>query len=119
LDKLTGRATKICFDDFRSEPIAIEEGLDQGCALLVILYNIYNSAALEVPKEGRAMDEAGLLKANGPKPLGTRETTDKEWAKRRAESKEDEVKVFTDGSGYGGEIGAAAVRVRRCSVYWS
>jgi hypothetical protein len=112
LDKLTGRATKICFDDFRSEPIAIEEGL-------VILYNIYNSAALEVPKEGRAMDEAGLLKANGPKPLGTRETTDKEWAKRRAESKEDEVKVFTDGSGYGGEIGAAAVRVRRCSVYWS
>jgi ribonuclease HI len=49
-EKFTGRATNICFDDFRSCLHSIEAGLDQGCPLSPLLYIVYNSPLLEVPK---------------------------------------------------------------------
>jgi hypothetical protein len=50
-EKLKGRATRICFDDFQSEPINIGAGLDQGCALSGILYTVYNAPVIEIPKK--------------------------------------------------------------------
>jgi ribonuclease HI len=56
-EKLKGRATVIRFDDFRSLPFAILAGLDQGCALSVTLYNIYNAPLIEIPRPLRSNNE--------------------------------------------------------------
>jgi Reverse transcriptase (RNA-dependent DNA polymerase) len=56
-EKLSGRATTICFDDFCSQTLSILAGLDQGCPLSPTLYNIYNATLLEVAKPGWAKDE--------------------------------------------------------------
>ena len=47
-EKLTHRSTMISFDDYESPPLAITNGIDQGCPLSVILYLIYNSGLLHV-----------------------------------------------------------------------
>jgi ribonuclease HI len=59
-EKLTGRETVICFDDYRSDPIGIDAGLDQGCSLSGSLYGIYNAPLVEVPKPGRAREEISV-----------------------------------------------------------
>jgi hypothetical protein len=42
--KFTGRRTNMVFDRYRSPvPLAIDAGLDQGCPLSGILYNLYNA----------------------------------------------------------------------------
>jgi hypothetical protein len=46
-DKMKGRETVITFDDFKSEPIAVDNGLDQGCNLLMFVYRFYNTAQIE------------------------------------------------------------------------
>jgi hypothetical protein len=45
---LTGRCTKLKFDDFVSESIAILNGIGQGDPLSMILYILYNSDLLEI-----------------------------------------------------------------------
>jgi hypothetical protein len=56
-EKFTGRATNICFDDFRSVLHDITAGLDQGCPLSPLLYIVYNSPLLEVPKPNTTQKE--------------------------------------------------------------
>jgi hypothetical protein len=46
--KLDGRRTTLVFDNYRSRPLAITAGLDQGCPLSGILYNFYNAALGEL-----------------------------------------------------------------------
>ena len=46
-DKMTGRETVIKFDDFKSEPIAVNSGLDQGCNLSMFVYRFYNTSQIE------------------------------------------------------------------------
>jgi ribonuclease HI len=48
-EKLTGRSTNICFDDYRSDAYEIMAGLDQGCPLSPLLYIVYNSPLVECP----------------------------------------------------------------------
>src|SRR5271154_5119418 len=55
--KLENRTTNICFDDYRSHPMNILAGLDQGCALSPTLYNIYNSPLVEIPDPARKRQE--------------------------------------------------------------
>jgi len=45
---LTGRMTKLQFDDFASELMAVDNGIGQGDPLLMILYIIYNADLLEI-----------------------------------------------------------------------
>ncbi|GJF00464.1 RNA-directed DNA polymerase from mobile element jockey [Phanerochaete sordida] len=44
---MSGRRTKLLFDDFESAPFDTFTGLDQGCPLSVILYQFYNSPLLD------------------------------------------------------------------------
>jgi len=46
-DKMMGRETVIKFDDYESEPIAVNNGLDQGCNLSMFLYRFYNASQIE------------------------------------------------------------------------
>ncbi|CDO68069.1 hypothetical protein BN946_scf184347.g6 [Trametes cinnabarina] len=45
--KLTGRRTRLLFDDYVSDPFDIASGIDQGCPLSVILYAFYNSDLID------------------------------------------------------------------------
>ena len=45
---LTGRNTRLSFDDFMSEPIAINNGNNQGCPLSMLFYAFYNTGILEL-----------------------------------------------------------------------
>ncbi|CDO73528.1 hypothetical protein BN946_scf185013.g163 [Trametes cinnabarina] len=45
--KLTGRRTRLRFDDYTSDLFDIESGIDQGCPLSVILYAFYNSDLID------------------------------------------------------------------------
>ena len=45
---LTGRRTRLSFDDFLSDPIAINKGNNQGCPLSMIYYTFYNAGLLEI-----------------------------------------------------------------------
>jgi len=47
LDKMTARETIIAFDDYRSEPIPVNNGLDQGCNLSMYGYRFYNASQIE------------------------------------------------------------------------
>jgi len=46
-DKMSGRETVISFDDFKSEPIPVNSGLDQGCNLSMFFYRFYNARQIE------------------------------------------------------------------------
>ena len=47
LNKMTGRETVITFDDYTSDPIPVDNGLDQGCNLLMYRYRFYNASQIE------------------------------------------------------------------------
>lgn len=59
--KMTGRRTIICFDDFKSEPIAVNNGLDQGCTLSMYLYNHYNVGQVDGSKGRRGEIGGGFV----------------------------------------------------------
>ena len=44
---LTGRSTRLRFDDFISDPIDINNGTTQGCPLSMIFYAFYNASLIE------------------------------------------------------------------------
>ncbi|QRV96542.1 Reverse transcriptase from transposon X-element protein [Ceratobasidium sp. AG-Ba] len=43
----------LCFDDFVSEPLAIRNGIDQGCPLSVIFYLLYNAPLIRIADPDR------------------------------------------------------------------
>ena len=47
---LTGRSTKLQFDDYLSESIALENGIEQGDPLSMIAYLFYNADILDLPR---------------------------------------------------------------------
>jgi len=47
LEKMTGRETVISFDDFKSMPIPVKSGLDQGCNLSGFNYRCYNASQIK------------------------------------------------------------------------
>ena len=47
LDKMTAQETIIAFDNYRSEPIPVNNGLDQGCNLSMYSYRFYNASQIE------------------------------------------------------------------------
>jgi hypothetical protein len=47
LDKMSGRETIIAFDDYKSELIPVDNGLDQGCNLAMYRYQFYNASQIE------------------------------------------------------------------------
>jgi len=47
LDKMSGRETIIAFNDFKSDPIPVNNGLDQGCNLSMYGYRFYNASQIE------------------------------------------------------------------------
>lgn len=49
---LSDRSTRIKFDDYISDPIAIRNGIGQGDPLSMILYLFYNADLFEIPKRG-------------------------------------------------------------------
>lgn len=65
--KLTGRKTRLLFDDHASERFDIASGIDQGCPLSVILYAFYNSDLIDSAdtKHGElavgSMDDVALV----------------------------------------------------------
>ena len=48
--KLKERNTYLKFDDYTSGALELENGIDQGCPLSMILYLYYNADMLEIPK---------------------------------------------------------------------
>jgi len=59
--KMTGRKTVISFDDFKSEPIAVNNGLDQGCTLSMYLYNHYNAGQVDGSRGRRGEIGGGFV----------------------------------------------------------
>ncbi|KAI0363580.1 hypothetical protein BV20DRAFT_904080, partial [Pilatotrama ljubarskyi] len=65
--KLSGRQTRLKFDDFTSDLFGIESGIDQGCPLSVILYAFYNSDLIDSAdtthgeRAVRSMDDVALV----------------------------------------------------------
>ncbi|EIW59061.1 uncharacterized protein TRAVEDRAFT_121083, partial [Trametes versicolor FP-101664 SS1] len=65
--KLSGRKTRLHFDDFSSDLFDIASGIDQGCPLSVILYAFYNSDLIDSAdtKKGEhavgSMDDVALV----------------------------------------------------------
>jgi len=46
-DKMMGRETVIAFDNYKSSPIAVDNGADQGCNLSMFIYRFYNASQIE------------------------------------------------------------------------
>lgn len=45
--RLEGRQTVLCFDDYRLDPLSINNGADQGCPILHLIYIYYNADLIE------------------------------------------------------------------------
>jgi ribonuclease HI/exonuclease III len=58
---LTGRRTKLKFDDFISESINILNGIGQGDPLSMILYILYNADLLDLPTYEEKEDSLGFV----------------------------------------------------------
>ncbi|PIL37604.1 hypothetical protein GSI_01298 [Ganoderma sinense ZZ0214-1] len=65
--KLSGRRTRLKFDDYESDPFDIHSGIDQGCPLSVILYGFFNTLLINSAsiKKGElavgSMDDVALI----------------------------------------------------------
>lgn len=58
---LTGRRTKLKFNDFVSESIEILNGIGQGNPLSMILYIMYNADLLDIPENEEKEDALGYV----------------------------------------------------------
>jgi len=59
---LTGRKTKLSFDDFLSNFIMIDNGNNQGCPLSMIFYAFYNAGLLEIsPPDTQGEQQFGYV----------------------------------------------------------
>jgi hypothetical protein len=58
---LTGRRTRLKFDDFVSESIAVLNGIGQGDPLSMILYILYNADLLEITGNEEKEDSMGFV----------------------------------------------------------
>ena len=58
---LSNRKTRLCFDDFISEPIPITNGIGQGDPLSMLLYTLYNADLLEIPNNPEDKDAIGYV----------------------------------------------------------
>jgi hypothetical protein len=47
---LTGRSTKLRFNDYLSEPIALQNGIGQGDPMSMVVYLFYNADILDLPR---------------------------------------------------------------------
>jgi len=57
---LSGRKTRLSFDDYASELIAIDNGNNQGCPLSMIFYTFYNVGLLEIsPPQPKTRTNSG------------------------------------------------------------
>jgi len=54
---LTGRKTRLSFDDYTSDPVPIDNGNNQGCPLSMIYYAFYNAGLLELSPPGSKDEE--------------------------------------------------------------
>ncbi|TFY73124.1 hypothetical protein EWM64_g10888 [Hericium alpestre] len=68
---LWGRSMHLCFNDYVSNPINIDNGIGQGDPLSMILYLYYNSDLLDIPSHARtertmAFVDNGVLITIGP-----------------------------------------------------
>ena len=52
---LTNRCTRLCFDGFTSDWVAIDNGIVQGDPLSMLLYLFYNADLIMAPKKEEAM----------------------------------------------------------------
>jgi hypothetical protein len=58
---LTGRRTKLKFDDYLSESMDILNGIGQGNPLSMILYILYNADLLDIPTNEESEDSLGFV----------------------------------------------------------
>ena len=59
---LTGRKTRLSFDDFMSDFIKINNGNNQGCPLSMLFYSFYNAGLLELsPPDSRDERQFGFV----------------------------------------------------------
>ena len=59
--KVEARHTTVCFNDFNTAAIEILWGLDQGCPLLGISYQFYNTGVIEVVNQQKGEDCVGFV----------------------------------------------------------
>lgn len=59
--KLSGRRTRLLFDDYASDLFQIHSGIDRGCPLSVILYSIYNSALIRAAERVKGVTAVGSM----------------------------------------------------------
>ena len=59
---LTGRKTRLSFDDYTSDPVLINNGNNQGCPLSMIYYAFYNAGLLKLsPPESEDEEQFGFV----------------------------------------------------------
>jgi hypothetical protein len=92
---LQNRKTRLCFDDYMSEPITLTNGIGQGDPLSMLLFLYYNADILDIPKNkgehAMAFVDDSILIASGKdfdemhqtlRDMMTREGGAMDWAKR-------------------------------------
>ena len=59
--KMTGRKTVITFDNFKSNPIVVNNSLNQGCMLSMYLYNHYNTGQVDGSRGKKGEISGGFM----------------------------------------------------------